>query len=91
MSHKDGWTGVAWLSSVRGLNCSLQWGNERNPCRVLYVSRETATLSVEEARMTPSQHDPLIPWATLMLQWQIQRVATPKGEANHNKVCPSSD
>jgi len=42
MSHKDGSTGAAWLSSVRGLSCSLKWGNERNPRRLLYVSDETA-------------------------------------------------
>ena len=29
-------------SSVRGLNCSLKWGNERNPRCLLYVSGETA-------------------------------------------------
>ena len=41
-------TGAAWLPSVRGLNCSLKWGNERNPCRVLQVSRETAVFHTEE-------------------------------------------
>ena len=40
--RKDPWTGDAWPSSVRGLNCSLKWGNERNPRRVLQVSHETA-------------------------------------------------
>jgi len=30
------------LSSVRGLNCSLKWGNERNPRCLLYLSGETA-------------------------------------------------
>ena len=44
--RKTSWTGDAWPSSVRGLNCSLQWGNERNPYRVLYLSHETA-LSTE--------------------------------------------
>ena len=90
-SHKDSWTGVAWLSSVRGLNCSLKWGNERNPRRVLQVSRETAPLCGEEARMTPNQHDPLIPWATHMIQSPIQRVAIPRGKANLYKVGASSD
>ena len=28
----DGATGVAWPSSARAVGCSLQWGNERNPC-----------------------------------------------------------
>ena len=40
--RKDVCTGAAWLSSARDLNCSLKWGNERNPYLVLYVSRETA-------------------------------------------------
>ena len=75
MFHKDIWTGVAWLSSVRGLSCSLKWGNERNLRRLLYVSDETARLWREEAEMTPSQHDPLISWATRMIQWPLQLVA----------------
>src|SRR3989344_7094770 len=33
-AHKDGWAGDAWLSSVRGLNCSLKCGNEHNPRRL---------------------------------------------------------
>ena len=41
-------TGTAWLSSVRAVKCSLKWGNERNPYRVLYVSRETARAKWEE-------------------------------------------
>lgn len=48
MSHKDGWTGDAWLSSVRGLNCSLKWGNERNPYCLLYMSGETAYMEEGE-------------------------------------------
>ena len=47
-SHKDGGTGAAWLSSVRDVNCSLQWGNGRNPCRLLQVSGETAEFDSEE-------------------------------------------
>jgi hypothetical protein len=34
--------GAARLSSARALKCSLKWGNERNPCRLLQVSDETA-------------------------------------------------
>src|SRR3989338_5761109 len=48
MSHKDAITGAARSSSVRDVNCSLQWGNERNPRRVLFVSRETASVQGEE-------------------------------------------
>jgi len=39
---KDASTGAAWLSSARGLSCSLKWGNERNPYRMLNLSCETA-------------------------------------------------
>ena len=39
---QDKWTGDAWPSSVRGLNCPLKWVNERNPRCVLQVSHETA-------------------------------------------------
>ena len=45
---RGGWTGAAWLLSVRDLNCSLKWGNERNPCCLLQVSDETAPLYGEE-------------------------------------------
>src|SRR3990172_3042006 len=90
MSHKDGWTGDAWLSSVRDLNCSLKWGNERNPYCLLYLSGETAALRRKE-RMTPSQHVPLMSWATHMLQWPVQWAAKPKGGANPIKAGLSSD
>ena len=45
---RDTRTGAAWLPSARDLNCSLQWGNERNPCLELYVSRGTAVFNTEE-------------------------------------------
>jgi len=45
---RDVGAGAAWLPSARDLNCSLQWGNERNPYLVLYVSRETAVFNTEE-------------------------------------------
>ena len=41
-------TGAAWLSSARGVNCSVKSGNERNPRHALYVSRETAVVKTEE-------------------------------------------
>ena len=37
MIRKKGSTGVAWPSSARAVGCSLQWGNERNPCRMLNI------------------------------------------------------
>jgi len=41
--------------------------------------------------MTPNQHDPLMPWATLMIQWPRQCVAKPRGGANRIKLGLSSD
>ncbi len=41
--------------------------------------------------MTPGQHVPLIPWATHIIQWRKQRVATGKPRANRNKNRLSSD
>jgi hypothetical protein len=35
--NRDDSTGVAWLSSARVVGCSLQWGNERNPCHILNI------------------------------------------------------
>lgn len=46
--RKDLRTGAARSSSARDLNCSLKWGNERNPRSVLYVSRKTALFWGEE-------------------------------------------
>jgi len=83
--------GAAWLPSARVLRCSLQWGNERNPRPVLQVSRGTAPTSGRKAGMTSNQHGPLMPWATLMLQWSAQWVAKPQGGANPIKADLSSD
>ena len=41
--------------------------------------------------MTPNQHGPLMPWATRMIQWPVQRVAKPQGGANPIKTGLSSD
>ena len=41
--------------------------------------------------MTPGPHVPLISWATHIIQWRPQRVATEKSRANPNKSRPSSD
>ena len=46
--RKDNRTGAAWLSSARVLRCFIKLINERNPYRVLQVSRETALLCREE-------------------------------------------
>ena len=41
-------TGAAWLSSVRVLRRTVNSGNERNPCRVFYMSHGTARDNWEE-------------------------------------------
>ncbi len=38
--------------------------------------------------MTSNPHGPLMPWATLVLQWPVQRVAKPQGGANPKKPAP---
>lgn len=73
------------------MNGSLQWVNERNPRRVLYVSRETARDTGRKAGMMSSQRGPLMPWATHIIQWRVQCVAKPRGGANRTKTLPSSD
>ena len=46
LAIKDDRTGVAWLSSARVVGCSLQWGNERNPCRMLNYSYGTIRVNL---------------------------------------------
>src|SRR5207248_11207218 len=41
-------TGAAWLSSARAVRCWVKSRNERNPCRRLDVSDETASINGEE-------------------------------------------
>ena len=41
--------------------------------------------------MTPGQHGPLIPWATHVLQWRVQRDAMSRDGANPYKTRLSSD
>ena len=86
-SRYRGRAGAAWSSSVRGLSCSVKSGNERNPHRVLQVSRETARPFVynqliilyikgwEEGEDDARSAWPLMPWAARMIQWVGQRDA----------------
>ena len=41
--------------------------------------------------MTSDQRGPLIPWATHVVQWRVQRVAKSQDGANPIKTRPSSD
>lgn len=51
-------TGVARLSSARGVSCALKWVNERNPRRLLDFSDETALIRGRKVWMTSSQRGP---------------------------------
>ena len=73
--RKNVGAGDAWPSSVRDLNCSLKWGNERNPHCLLYVSGETAPSRERKVGTTPGQHVPLMSWAAHVVQWSLQRDA----------------
>ena len=80
-------SGTIW-SSARILRRALKWGNERNPHAVLQVSQQTAPSRGRKAGMTSNPHGPLMPWATLVLQWPVQRAAKPQGGANPIKPVP---
>ena len=45
---REAFTGAAWLSSARAVRCWVKSRNERNPCRQLHVSGETAPHNGEE-------------------------------------------
>ena len=79
-------TGGAWLSSARVVRCWVKSRNERNPyCQL-------PSFSWELWRDCRGQHGgrwgrrqiimPLMSWATHVIQWQRQRVAKPRGQAN---------
>ncbi len=51
----------AWLSSARVVRCSIKSANERNPRRVLYVSRGTAGIKPEEGEDDVKSAWPLYP------------------------------
>ena len=79
-------TGGAWLSSARVVRCWVKSRNERNPRRVL------PSLSWEPTRDRRRQAGggrgrrqvimPLMRGAAHVLQWPVQRVATPRGGAD---------
>src|SRR5881628_1277368 len=54
-------TGAAWLSSARAVRCWVKSRNERNPCRRLDLSDETAAINVEEGGDDVKSARPLHP------------------------------
>ncbi len=58
---RDGVTGAAWLSSARAVRCWVKSRNERNPCRRLQMSDETASSNGEEGGDDVKSARPLHP------------------------------
>src|SRR5213080_4554941 len=54
-------TGAAWLSSARAVRCWVKSRNERNPCRRLDMSDETAASNAEEGGDDVKSARPLRP------------------------------
>ena len=86
-------TGGAWLSSARVVRCWVKSRNERNPRRVLPSGdagnpRGTAAVKAEEGGGRRQVIMPLMPWAAHVLQWPVQRDATPRGGADPGKPAP---
>ena len=91
MFSSDGQAGDAWPSSVRGLNCSLKWGNERNPRRLLHDVRRDCPLTREEGEDDARSACPLMPRAARVIQWLLQREAKAEAGANPYKGSLSPD
>ncbi len=76
-------TGAAWLSSARVVRCWVKSRNERNPCP--YLPAGNAGNFKETAGDKPEEGGDdvvimaLTGWATNVLQWGVQRAATPQG------------
>ncbi len=88
---RDGCTGAAWLSSARVVRCWVKSRNERNPCRRLKVSDETAAINVEEGGDDVKSARPLRPGRHTRYNGRKQRAANPRGGANLSKAGLSSD
>ncbi len=55
--RKDDRKAAAWLSSARTVRCSLKWGNERNPRRLLnFQTIRSRFISGRKVGTTSSQH-----------------------------------
>ena len=77
---RDGSTGAAWLSSARAVRCWVKSRNERNPCRRLYVSDETATINVEEGGDDVKSARPLHPGRHTRYNGRDNELPTREGE-----------
>ena len=87
-------TGGAWLSSARVVRCLVKSNNERNPYGQLpsfsWALWQDCRGQRGGRRGRRQIIMPLMSWATHVIQWQRQRAANPRGQANPRR-CPSSD
>ena len=83
-------TGAAWLSSARAVRCSVQSGNERNPCRMLSVSCETASANEEEGGDDVKSAWPLYPGRHSRYSGTYNGLPSREAELIP-KACPGSD
>jgi hypothetical protein len=77
---RDGSTGAAWLSSARAVRCWVKSRNERNPCRRLDFSDETATINVEEGGDDVKSARPLHPGRHTRYNGRDNELPTREGE-----------
>src|SRR5260221_13418118 len=85
---RDADTGAAWLSSARAVRGWVKSRNERNPCRRLPMSDETATINVEEGGDDVKSARPLRPGRhTRYNGWYN---ATPTREGGRIRAKPGS-
>ena len=77
---RDRSTGAAWLSSARVVRCWVKSRNERNPCRRLLVSGETATINVEEGGDDVKSARPLQPGRHTRYNGRHNGLPTREGE-----------
>src|SRR5712691_5991938 len=84
-------TGAAWLSSARAVRCWVKSRNERNPCRRLDLSDETATINVEEGGDDVKSARPLRPGRHTRYNGRDKGEANPCGGADPGKGGLRSD
>jgi hypothetical protein len=82
---RDAGTGAAWLSSARAVRCWVKSRNERNPCRRLYVSDETAPINEEEGGDDVKSARPLHPGRHTRYNGWSNRLPTREGELIQSK------
>src|SRR5213082_4012309 len=80
LSLRGGCTGAAWLSSARAVRCWVKSRNERNPCRRLDLSDETAAFNAEEGGDDVKSARPLHPGRHTRYNGQDNELPTREGE-----------